>query len=162
MTNGGRHTALRTRMATSNPSVAQCESEVRGGGASIGKVKSPTGRSARYTPSKNAGRSVGRKCPTAPKVTARSKSSAKARARASARTPPGVRVCAARLREHAGAEVDARDPSLAQGPENLHARAGTAAHVQSLAERPEVGQRVGGGAENALRGTKRRVVELRS
>ena len=76
--------------------------------------------------------------------------------------PRGVRVGAARLREHAGAEVDARDPSLAQGPENPHARAGTAAHVQSVAERPELGQRLGGRVENALRGAKGRVVELRS
>ena len=76
--------------------------------------------------------------------------------------PGGIRVRAARLREHAGAEVDTRDPSLTQGPENQHARPGTAAHVQSRAERPEFGQRVGGRAENALRGAKGRVVELRS
>src|SRR2546421_9278133 len=37
--------------------------------------------------------------------------------------PPGVRVRTARLREHASAEVDARDPALAQGFQDPHARA---------------------------------------
>jgi hypothetical protein len=65
--------------------------------------------------------------------------------------PRGFRVVAPRLGEHAGAEVNARDPSLAQGPENQHARAGTAAHVQPMVERPEFKRRVGDRAENAPR-----------
>src|SRR5580704_7479884 len=86
MTNGGCHTALRTRMARSNPSSAQYQREVMGGGAPIGKAKTPPGRSARYTPANSPGRSAGRKCPSAPKLTARSKAQAKGRARTSART----------------------------------------------------------------------------
>ena len=82
MTNGGRHTTLRTRMTRSNPSSAQYQGEVTGGGATTGKAKSPPGRSARYTPANKAGRSAGRKCPYAPKLTARSKAPAKGRARA--------------------------------------------------------------------------------
>jgi hypothetical protein len=76
--------------------------------------------------------------------------------------PLDVRVRTARLREHASAEVDARDPSLAQGLQDPHARTGAAAHVHSPAERPERTKRVGGRVKNALGGAKRRVVELRS
>src|SRR4051812_49389233 len=75
--------------------------------------------------------------------------------------PPGIRVCAARLREHAGAEVDTRDTSLAEGLEDLYARTGAAAHVEPAAERPERAQSVGGRVENAIGGAKGRVVELR-
>ena len=67
----------------------------------------------------------------------------------------------ARLREHAGAEVDARDRSLAQGSEDPQARAGAAAHVQSPAERAERGKRAGGRVKHAIGGAERRVVELR-
>src|SRR5262249_30071954 len=76
--------------------------------------------------------------------------------------PRRVRMCIARLRQHAGAEVDARDPSLTQGPENQHPRAGTAADVQPRAEGAQFGQHVGRRVEDALRSTKGRVVELRS
>ena len=75
--------------------------------------------------------------------------------------PRRVRVRSARLREHAGAEVDARDRSLAQGFEDPHARAGATAHVQSPAERPERSQRAGGRVKHAIAGTERRAVELR-
>ena len=54
--------------------------------SSIGNAKSPPGRSARYSPANTAGRSPGRKCPSAPKLTARSKRSASGSARTSART----------------------------------------------------------------------------
>jgi hypothetical protein len=86
MTNGGRHRALRTRMARSNPRRAQYQREVTGCGAPSGKAKTPPGRSARYTPANSAGRSAGRKCPSAPKLTARSKAPVKGTARTSART----------------------------------------------------------------------------
>src|SRR5271166_5936538 len=76
--------------------------------------------------------------------------------------PPGVRVRPARLREHASAEVDAHDPSLAQGFKDPHARAGAAAHVQSPAERAERAQRAGGRVKHAIGAAERRVVELRS
>src|SRR5713101_2207643 len=114
MTNGGRHTALRTRMARSNPSSAQYQPEVMGCGAPTGKAKTPPGRSARYTPANSAGRSAGRKCPSAPKLTARSNAPAKGRGPDVGPYPPGGRVRTARLREHASAEVDACDRSLAQ------------------------------------------------
>src|SRR2546429_602215 len=132
MTNGGLHTAFRTRMARSNPSSAQYQLEVMGCGAPIGKAKTPPGRSARYTPSNSAGRPAGRKCPSAPKRTARPKAPAKGRARGVGPYPPGVRVRTARLREHA--------------------RAGAAAHVQSRAERAEWAQRVGGRVKHAIGG----------
>jgi ketosteroid isomerase-like protein len=64
-------------------------------------------------------------------------------------------------REHAGAEVGARDRSLAQGCEDPQARAGAAAHVQSPAERAERTQRAGGRVKHAIGGAERRVVELR-
>ena len=51
----------------------------------------------RYTPANSAGRSAGRKCPSAPKLTARSKAPAKGRARTSARTHPAP-GCARRAR----------------------------------------------------------------
>src|SRR2546430_1623343 len=162
MTNGGLHTAFRTRMARSNPSSAQYQLEVMGCGAPIGKAKTPPGRSARYTPANSAGRSAGRKCPSAPKLTARPKAPAKGRARGVGPYPPGVRVRTARLREHARAEVDAGDLSQAHGSEDPHARAGAAAHVQSRAERAEWAQRVGGRVKHAIGGAKRCVVELRS
>jgi hypothetical protein len=76
--------------------------------------------------------------------------------------PRGVRVRAARLREHAGAEVGARDLALAQGPEDPEAGAGAAAHVQSPAERAERAQRAGGRVKHAIGGAERGVVELRS
>src|ERR1700678_1348275 len=76
--------------------------------------------------------------------------------------PPGVRVRAARLREHAGAEVDAHDRSLAQGSQDLQAGAGTAAHVQSPAERAVRTQRADGRVEHDVGGAKGRAVELRS
>ena len=75
--------------------------------------------------------------------------------------PPGAGVRTARLREHAGAEVDARDRSLAQGSEDPQARAGAAVHVQSPAERAERGKRAGGRVKHAIGGAERRVVELR-
>ena len=143
------------------PSRAQYQAEVKGGGAPIAKAKSPPGRSARYTRSNSAGRSAGRKCPSAPKLTARSKPPAKGSARASARThaAPG---CARR----ACASMPALKSTPVTGPrhsgsEDAHARAGAAAHVQSPAERPEPAQRAGGRVENALGGAERRVVELR-
>lgn len=88
MTNGGRHTALRTRIAASKPATAHHTGEVGGIGAPIGKAKTPPGRSAAWTPAKRAGRSAGRKCPKAPKLTARSyePASSGGSARASART----------------------------------------------------------------------------
>ena len=69
--------------------------------------------------------------------------------------PRGVRMRATRLREHAGApwHRDLRTSMPAPVPR---------AHVQSMAERPEFGQGVGGRAENVVRGAKGRVVELRS
>ena len=75
--------------------------------------------------------------------------------------PLGVRVRTARLREHAGAEVDAREPSLAYGRQDPHARAGAAAHVQSRAERAKRAQRAGGRVKYAVGGAERRVVEFR-
>ncbi len=85
-------------MARSNPSRAQYRPEVTGGGAPSGNANTPPGRSARYTPPNSAGRSAGRKCPNAPKLTARSKAPAKGRARTSARTHPpplcALRACA--------------------------------------------------------------------
>jgi hypothetical protein len=85
--------------------------------------------------------------------------------------PRRVRVRRARLREHAGAEVDAGVRSLAQGSQDPQARAGAAAHVKSRAERAERAeraaraqraQRVGGRVKHGIGGAERRAVELRS
>src|SRR6202000_3048885 len=75
--------------------------------------------------------------------------------------PLGVLVRIACPREHARAEVDARDRSLAQGLEYSHARTGTAAHVQSPAERSERAQRDVSRVKHPTGGAKRRLVELR-
>jgi hypothetical protein len=75
--------------------------------------------------------------------------------------PLGVRVRTARLREHASAEVDAREPSLAHGCQDPHARPGAATHVQSRAERAKRPQRAGGRVKHAVGGAERRVVEFR-
>ena len=149
-------------MARSNPSSAQYQPEVMGCGAPIGKAKTPPGRSARHTPANSAGRWAGRKCPSAPKLTARSKASAKGRAWTSARTH-SASGCAPRA--CASMPVLKSTPMirfLALGFEDPHARAGAAAHVQSPAERAERAQRVSGRVKHAIGGAKRRVVELRS
>src|SRR5690348_11196861 len=86
MTNGGRHSRLRTRIPASNAASAQYQGEVTGGGAPTGKANSPPGRSDRRTPANRPGRSAGRKCPNAPKLTARSNPAAKGIARTSACT----------------------------------------------------------------------------
>ena len=75
--------------------------------------------------------------------------------------PRGVRVRPARLREHASAEIGARDRSLAHRSQDPHARAGTAAHVQPPVERAERAQRAGGRVKHGIGGAERRVVELR-
>lgn len=72
MTKGGRHTALRTRIAASKPATAHHSGWLGGIGAPIGKAKTPPSRSAAWIPEKRAGRSAGRKWPKAPKLTARS------------------------------------------------------------------------------------------
>src|SRR6202046_3511641 len=140
MTNGGRRTALRARMARSNPSSAQYRPELTGGRAPTGKAKTPPGRSARCTPANSAGRSAGRKWPSAPKLTARANAPAKGSARA---------------------EVDARDPPPAQRLENPHPRPGAAADVESRIERAEWAQRLCGRVEHTVRSAERRPVELR-
>lgn len=108
MTNGGRHTALRTRIAASKPVVAHHTGEPSGSGAPIGKAKTPPSRSAAWIPEKSAGRSCGRKWPKAPKLTARSYVSARAagRARASARTK-STRPASAPYRRPASASMPA-------------------------------------------------------
>ncbi len=169
MTNGGRHTALRARMARSNPPTAQYPRDPMGGGAASGTANSPPGRSARCTPANSASRSAGRKCPSAPKLTARSNAAANGRSRASARTHavagpgprPRARVRLAGLGQHARAEVDPGDRPLAHRRQDRPARAGAAAHVQSRAERAEPAQGPGGGAEDGVVGAERGVVELR-
>ncbi len=86
MTKEGRRTRLRSRITPSKPHSVQYSREPTGGGAGTGKTNRPPGRSAAWAWAKRPGRSAGRKCPNAPKLTARSKAEAKGRARASART----------------------------------------------------------------------------
>src|SRR5437879_349755 len=86
MTNGGRQTALRTRIAASKPHRAQYQGELGRGGAVTGNAKRPPGRRTEWTWANSPGSSRGRKCPNAPKLTTRSKTGPKGRARASPRT----------------------------------------------------------------------------
>ena len=81
-----RHTALRTRMARSNPSSAQYQREVMGCGAPIGKAKTPPGRSVRCTPANSAGRSAGRKLPDRSEADRQVEGPGEGQARTSART----------------------------------------------------------------------------
>src|SRR6478736_2809326 len=111
MTNGGRHRTLRTRMARSNPRRAQYQREVTGsGGQEVPKRTETDGQVE--DPGEGSGPDVGP-------------------------YPLGVRVRTARLREHASAEVHARQPSLAHGCQDPHARPAAATHVQSRAERAQ-------------------------
>lgn len=75
--------------------------------------------------------------------------------------PFPVRVGTARLGEHAGAEVQSRDPAPAQRVQDPQAGPRAAAHVQPVTEGTERAQGGGGRVEDPVRRTERRVVEPR-
>ena len=147
-------------MARSNPSSAQYQREVTGGGTAAGKANTPPGRSARYTPADSGG---ARRAGSArgPETNRQAEGPGKRQGPDISPYPSAVQVRAARLRQHASAEVDASDRFPAQRPEDPHASAGATAHVQSPAERAERAQRAGRRAEHATAGAERRAVELR-
>jgi hypothetical protein len=148
-------------MARSNPRRAQYQREVTGCGAPRGKAKTPPGRSARYTPANSAGPFGGQEVAKRTETDRQVEGPGEGHGPDVGPYPLGVRVRTARLREHASAEVGAREPSLAHGCQDPHGRAGAATHVQSRAERAKQAQRVGGRVKHAGGGAEGRVVEFR-
>ena len=122
-----RPRAVRGTVVTVNPDAVRssrtaCSGQVRCG-APTGESEDPGWPQRALDPGEQRGRFGGQECPSAQKLTARSKGPGEGQGPDVGPYPPGVRVRTARLREHASAEVDARDPALAQGFQDPHARA---------------------------------------
>src|SRR5258708_1229709 len=139
---------------------AQGQAEVTGGGAPTGKAKTPPDRSARYPPANSAGCSAGRKCPSAPKLTAKPNAPAKGRARTSARTHVASR-CARR----ACASMPALKSTPMTGPWHTDSRTRMPAPVphhtsRPRPNRPSVRNAPAVACSHPSGGAERRVVEL--
>ena len=130
-----------------------------GGGARTGRRTSRPA-AARGTRREQRGPFGGRKCPSAPKLTARSKAPAKGRPRTSARTQPAPGTA-----RRACAIMPALKSTPVTGPRHRDPRTRSPrrcrSNVQPPAERAWRAKSAGGRVEHVVGGEKRRVVELR-